>query len=821
MTLSKLVSFLNSLFSVLFIIVLTGSIGILYLVYHYGKNLPVYSQLEQYTPPTVTRLYAADGRIMEEYATEHRIFIPINAIPKKLIHAFMSAEDKNFYNHPGIDIFSIVRAAAVNISNAGSNKPLVGGSTITQQVVKNFLLTKEQSLDRKIKEAILAFRITQAFSKDKIMELYLNEIYLGNRSYGVAAAALNYFNKSIDELTIEEVAMLASLPKSPSTLDPDRFPEKAIARRNWVISRMYSDGFITKEAAAEAIKTPIVTAQRADSEIAGNSDFFSETVRQEVAQLYGEKSVYEDGLAVRTTLIPQLQNYAQEALRKGLLSYDKKHGYRGPIAKINNIDNYLEELVKIKPEALLDEWEIAVVTGINNKEATIALDDNKKGVIPLENLKWAKKYINEDRQGSEIKKPSDVLSKGDVIAVRLINDSKGENYFLEQIPQVNGSIVALDPHTGKVLAMVGGYYYGGSQFNRAIQAQRQPGSAFKPFVYMAALENGFNPNSIIIDEEISLNRGHNLPSWKPQNYSGKFYGPTTLRVGVEESRNVMTVRLAQELGIDKIVKTAETFDIYNNPDRNYAVVLGSDETTLVKLTNAYAMLVNGGKRITPSLIERIQDRNGKTIYKRDNRDCTKCIIVQNEENEEIPVNDITPPDIIDNRMQISDPIATFQIVSILEGVVQRGTGVSAQSIGKILAGKTGTTNDSFDAWFVGFSADLAVGVYVGFDNPRSLGKKETGASAALPIWKDFMEKALQDKPDIPFRRPSGVKLVKIDLKTGLLASPSTLKSNIIYEAFRAGTEPTSSSENNYSSTNDNGDSISNELSNEFNSEGVY
>ncbi len=788
----KLFAKLGTILTVLFTLLLIGSvvaaIGGSYVIYQYGRDLPDYTKLAEYSPPTVTRLYADDGRMMQEYAKEKRLFVPITAIPKKLIHAFIAAEDQNFYTHAGIDFMSILRAVVKNAINVGQNKSLVGGSTITQQVVKNFLLTNEKSLDRKIKEAILAFRITKAFSKDKIMELYLNQIYLGNRSYGVAAAALNYFDKSIDELTIEEVAMLAALPKAPASIDPKKFYDRAKERRDWVISRMEIEGFIDEDEAKEAIAKPITIVQRNEMQMVGDADSFSEAVRLELTSLYGEEVVYEKGLAVRTTLVPKLQTYAQEALSQGLRDYDKRHGYRGAVAKITNIENYASELKEVKKPALIGDWDLAVVLELDKEKAKIAIDEKTSGIIPLKNLAWARKYNNENSMGKEIKAPSDALSVGDVVMVRKTDVKQGElvEYFLEQIPKVNGAIVAMDPYTGKVLAMVGGYGYDGSEFNRAMQAKRQPGSAFKPFVYLAALENGFAPNSIVVDEPIQFK------GWSPKNYSGEYYGPTTLRVGVEKSRNAMTVRLTTMMGIDKVMDVAKRFNIYDNPQRNLSIALGSAETTLLRLTNAYAMLVNGGKVVSPSLIERIQDRNGKTIYKRDNRPCVKCVIDASGEYSSV----IAPPDVAEYRDQVADPIAAYQMVSILEGVVQRGTGKSLLELEKTLAGKTGTTNDSFDAWFMGFNANIAIGVYVGFDTPKTLGKLETGSSAALPIWKEFVKNAFAKEPDIPFRRPSGVKLVKIDLGSGRLASPDTPKDNIIFEAFRAGTEPGAVSDSN-------------------------
>lgn len=771
------------------------------LVIYYGRNLPDHHQLSEYNPPTITRLYANNGQVLAEYATEKRLYVPIEAIPKRIINAFIAAEDKNFYDHPGVDLMGILRAAIHNVLTIGQNRNLSGGSTITQQVVKNFLLNDERSLERKIREAILAFRITKTFSKERILELYLNQIYLGNRSYGVAAAALNYFNKSIGELTIEEAAVLASLPKAPSFLDPFKYKDRALERRNWVISRMEEEGFINEVEAVLASAQPI-TLERPQHTDLVNAGFFTDTVKQELIEKYGETSLYHEGYAVRTTLDPKMQHFAEKSLLKGLREYDHRHGWRGPLAHIDtNKENWQDDFFQLTDRADLGVWSMAVVTDLTKDAAHILLKNKDTGLIPLNQLKWARRFINRNHLGSAVSTPSDVLAKGDIIAVNFLQEQSGSRtYTLEQIPQINGGIIALDPHTGQVLAMVGGYYYGDSQFNRVVQAKRQPGSAFKPFVYLAALENGFTPNSIIVDEEIQLSQGNNEGLWKPQNHSDEFYGATTLRTGVEKSRNVMTVRLTQLLGIDHVIDVAKRFGIYDNPPRNLSMVLGSTETTLLGLTNAYAMLVNGGKKITPSLIERVQNRKGLTIYKRDNRLCQQCWLddgSSEEDNNTVSSSlasdtQITPPYLSDERPQITDAISAYQITSFLEGVIKRGTATRARRLGRTLGGKTGTTNDSIDSWFIGFSPDLVVGVYTGFDQPASLGTHEYGSSVALPIWIDFMEQALKDVPDIPFRRPDGVKLVKIDLTTGLLPSSSTKSRDIIYEAFKNGTQPTSS-----------------------------
>lgn len=788
----KHLKIIKVLFTLLCIVAIAGSIALALTISHFSQGLPDYMQLSQYNPPTVTRLYAADGHMLAEYAEEKRLYVPIDAIPKRLIHAFISAEDKNFYSHPGIDVSSIARAGLANILHYRQNKSLAGGSTITQQVVKNFLLTKEKSFQRKIREAILAFRITKAFSKDRIMELYLNQIYLGNHSYGVAAAALNYYNKSIGELSIEEAALLAAMPKAPSSLDPKKFPEHAMARRNWVISRMAEEGYINQVDAVLAMAKPIQLTPMPTLELV-NAGFFTDTVKQQLIDRYGEQTVLQNGLSVRTTLSPDLQKYAEDALMNGIRAYDHRHGWRGAIKHLDPTQAGWDITFKRMPiPKELGIWKLALVTHITPTEAAIIFQDDTTGTIPLDHLQWAHKFVNRNTVGPAVKQVSDILKIGDVIAVSTepsTTSSSSSAYTLEQIPDINGAIVAMDPHTGRVHAMVGGYFYGDSQFNRATQAQRQPGSSFKPFVYLTALENNFRPNSIVVDEEIRFYQA-GQKVWIPQNHTHKYYGPTTLRTAVEQSRNVVTVRLSQMLGIDKVSETAKRFHINPNPPRNLAMVLGAAETNLLDLTTAYSMLVNGGKRISPSLIERIQNRKGQTIYKRDERPCNACQQLGGDE----ALHDLDthrPPTLIDTREQIADPIAAYQIVSFLEGVVQRGTAKRALALNRTIAGKTGTTNESFDTWFIGFTPDLVVGVFVGFDEPASIGHHEYGSSVALPIWINFMSNALQTKPDLPFRRPDGVKLVKVNVNTGLPPAAGTPKTDIIFEAFRSGTEPKS------------------------------
>ena len=775
--LMRLLATLVSLFF-FFSFILLG-IG-MFVAIHFSQDLPDYRQLEKYEPLITSRLYASDGQLLAEYAEEKRIFVPITAIPKRVIQAFISAEDKNFYNHGGIDFVGIARAVIINIKNIGTNKRLVGASTITQQVAKNFLLTNEMSFKRKIKEALLARRIEQTFDKDHILELYLNQIYLGFRSYGVASAALMYFNKSMDELTLAETAFLAALPKGPNNYNPLTNYDNAIQRRNWVLDRMAEEGYISATEANEAKKEPIVVQERELNETVKNADYYNEEIRRMIEKRYGENALYQGGLSIRTSLDPHLQNIAVDVLLKGLLSYDKRHGYRGPVQHFQTLDNWTENLNTItRPAYLPESWKTAVVLSMDEENTTIGLADGSQGIIPVKDMRWARKALPDGYVDKDVVVPSDVFSVGDVIYVEGKENKNGiVFYYLQQFPEVEGAIVALDPHTGRVLAMVGGLSYQRSQFNRAVQAYRQPGSSFKPFVYLTALDNGFTPSSLILDAPLVVDQGPGQEKWKPRNYTKIFYGPTTLRVGIEKSRNLMTVRLAQAVGIDKTVEYAKKFGIADNLQPVLSMALGSGETTLLRLTTAYAMLVNGGKKITPNLIDRIQDRTGKTIYKHDKRPCPNC-------QGSMATNAVVP-EIPDEREQIQDPVSAYQMVNIMTGVVERGTGRIAQTVKRTLAGKSGTSNDNFDTWFIGFSPDLVVGVYVGYDTPRTLGPRDTGGVVAAPIFRDFVAAALKDNPDIPFRVPPGVRLVRVNLKTGKPAKPGDKE--VILEAFRKETD---------------------------------
>lgn len=733
--------------------------GGIYMISYYGRDLPDYSQLKSYNPPVITRVYAGDGRMMEEYAEEKRVFIPVGAMPELVKQAFLAAEDKHFYQHHGVDYTAIVRAALKNLKNP-SGRP-EGASTITQQVAKNLLLTNEVSYTRKLKEAILAYRMEKAMGKDRILELYLNEIFLGQRAYGVAAAALVYFNKSLEELEIEEAAYLAALPKAPSNYHPVRNHEKAMQRRNWVIDQMAETGAILPAQAEIAKEKPLQMAERAQAGIV-NAPYFAEEVRRELQDHYGADALYKGGLSVRTSADPRFQELAQKALRNGLIAFDRRKGWRGPFTHWDDMSGWQAKLAALpRPPAMLRDWDFGVVRA----DGGLGLADGKSIRLSEDDAKWV------------AGKP---LKTGDVVMLEMTGEKKNTP-VLRQVPKVSGALIAMDPHTGRVLAMQGGWSFSESSFNRATQAQRQPGSAFKPFIYLAALDKGFTPATLVLDAPIVLEQGPGLPKWRPKNYNNEYYGPTPIRVGVEKSRNLMTVRLADYIGMDMVAQYADKFKISDAMPRNIAASLGSNETTVLRLTSAYAMLVNGGKQITPTFIDRVQDRNGKTIFTHDKRVCTNCGPLLEWSSQ-------ATPEIEDSRPQINDPRTTYQMVSILEGVVQHGTATRLKDMSRPLAGKTGTTNDSKDAWFVGFSPDLVVGVWVGYDDPKPLGGKETGASVAVPIFKEFMGEALKDAPIIPFRVPPGVRQVQINSETGARARPGDKK--VIWEAFVSGTEPT-------------------------------
>ncbi len=753
-----------SLLKIISTFIICGIFLVIFLFLKNIQNLPNHEELKNYEPPIITRFYSSEGILLEEYAKEKRIFIPIKAIPDIIKNAFISAEDNNFYTHNGLDFQGITRALLKNISNILQNKKhLVGGSTITQQVVKNFFLSNKKTIDRKIKEAIIAFRITKAFSKEKILELYLNQIYLGSNSYGVAAASLNYFNKSVEELTIEEAALLAALPKAPSYYTPRVHYEHALIRRNWVIERMQEENFITKKEAIAAKSKPINLKNYQDQSTI-KADFFAENVRKNIAEMYGEKALYEDGLYVRTTLDVNLQKIADKALKNGLINYDRKDGYHGPITNLSKSANIVKDFNNYKNEILPSAWEYAIVEKVQSNIVNIRTH-SISGIITKESAEFA------------LKKHSDftkILKKNDLI---IVNHEHAKIFSLQQIPKINGGIVVLDPKFSKVLAIVGGFNYKDNQYDRVTQANRQPGSCYKTFVYLTAMENNIQPNLVLIDEPISVSQGHGMPLWQPRNYTRNFLGPMTIRKGVELSRNTIVVKLAQELGINKIIDTTKRFNINQNPPRFYSITLGAIETTLLNITNAYAMIANGGLKNTPSLIEKIQDRNGNIIYKNDKRECLNCYSTEAQQNL-----DINSPNIIDNRTRVTDENSAFQTLSMLEGSIQHTkTSAILRTLNIPIAGKSGTTNDSKDTWFIGFTSDLVIGVYVGYDNPKSLGKRVTGSTLSLPIFYEFLKNAKKFYQFKEFTVPAGIELVKIDYNTGY---PSNEIKDTIYEAFK-------------------------------------
>ena len=727
------------------------------ILWAFSNNLPDYKFLKNYKAPVSSKVYSGDGELVSDFSTEKRIFVPYNAIPEKIINSFLSAEDKNFFNHPGVDAKGVLRAIINNISNVLSSKRLEGASTITQQVAKNFLLTNEVSLNRKIKEAILAFRIERALSKERILELYLNQIYLGGGTYGVAAASLEYFDKPITDLTYVESALLAALPKAPSRYNPYKNKKLAKFRRDLVIKNLLDNNFINSAQYNSFIREEIKLKKRKKI-LLENSLYYVEDVRKDILDKFGYDKVYKEGLNIKTPLDLNLQTIATEALRDGLIAYDKRKGWRGPLDNKVYSEKWSKDLKKLKLEKVFN-WDLAIVKNINKFSIEIETDKNETGIIEYKDINWIKKETSE------------IFKKGDIIFVKKI---KKGIYSLKQIPEVNGSIVVMDPFTGRVLAMTGGFSFKQSEFNRASQALRQPGSAFKPFIYALALENDYTPSSLVLDAPLVLEQGTDLKLWKPQNYGKKFYGLSTLRTGIEKSRNLMTVRISQDLGLNKIVDFSKKLKIYDNPNELLSISLGSAETTLLKLSSAYSSFVNGGKLVTPILIDRIQDSEGNTILNTDNRVCNKCDEISHLGNQY--------PNIIDNFEQIFSPETAYQMTSILEGVVQRGTGKGLRDLNLDLAGKTGTTNKNTDTWFIGFTSKLLVGVYVGHDNPKSLGKRETGAKTAMPIFKNFIKNSTKKKDARPFKVANDVVMMVVDSETGEKASFGTKKT--IIEVFK-------------------------------------
>jgi len=732
---------------------LLSAFSILAVLWAFSNNLPDYKFLKSYKPSVSSKVYSGDGELVNDFSTEKRIFVPYNAISKKVINAFLSAEDKNFFSHPGVDAKGVLRAVINNISNIASSKRLEGASTITQQVAKNFLLTSEVSLNRKIKEAILAFRIERALSKERILELYLNQIYLGGGAYGVASASLEYFDKPISELNYDEAALLAALPKAPSRYNPYKDIILAKFRRDLVLENLYENNYINKSQYDELVNKKIVLKKRKKT-FTEDTSYYVEDIRKDVVDQLGFDKVYKQGLNISTPINLSLQKIAIKSLREGLISYDKRKGWRGPLLREQKITSWKNKLDKFKLEKSIN-WNLAIVKKVDKFSIEIETENKLSGIIQYESISWIKKEFNE------------ILKVGDVIYV----ENTSSNIFtLRQLPLVNGGIVVMDPFTGRVLALSGGFSFKKSEFNRATQALRQPGSAFKPFIYALALENGYTPSTLILDAPLVLEQGYDLKMWKPENYGKKFYGPSTLRMGLEKSRNLMTVRIAQDLGLKKIVNFSKQLGIYDNPSELLSISLGSAETTLLKLTSAYSSFVNGGKLVKPIMIDRIQDSEGSTIFNNEKRKCVNC--------DQISFLSKNYPKIEDEFLQIFSSQTAYQMTSILEGAVQNGTGKNLKDLNLDLAGKTGTTNGNTDTWFIGFTSKLAIGVYVGSDNPKSLGRYETGAKTALPIFKSFVKNAVKKEDARPFKVADDILMRVIDPITGEKAGIDS-KSTII------------------------------------------
>ena len=729
-------------------------IGILWV---YSNKLPDYKFLKMYKPAVSSKLYSGGGELVSDFSSEKRIFVPHDSIPKIVINSFLSAEDKNFFYHPGVDAKGIVRATINNVSNIIYSKRLEGASTITQQVAKNFLLTNEVSINRKIKEAILAFRIERALSKERILELYLNQIYLGEGSYGIASASLEYFDKPISKLNYAEASLLAALPKAPSKYNPFKNADLAKHRRNLVIKNLLENSYINEEKYSELINSEIKLRKRKKKYLE-DARYYVEDVRKYLVEKYGFNKIYKQGFTIKTPINLELQSIATQSLREGLEEYDKRKGWRGPILNKKITSKWNKNLKKYKLEKTIG-WDLAIVKKINKFSVEIETEKKNQGIIKYNDASWTKKELDK------------IFKIGDVVYVKNIKDNL---YSLKQIPKANGGIVILNPYTGRVLAMSGGFSFKLSEFNRATQAFRQPGSAFKPFVYALALENKFTPSTLVLDAPVVLDQGENLKMWKPENYGKKFYGLSTVRTGLEKSRNLMTVRIAQEIGIDKIANFAKSLKIYDNPEELLSISLGSAETTLLKLTSAYSSFVNGGKLVEPIFLDRIQDSEGNTIFNSEKRFCKKC--------KEISYLGKDVPKIEDNFIQIFSEETAYQITSMLEGAIQRGTGRKLKDLNLDLAGKTGTTNENTDAWFVGFTSNLVIGVYVGHDEPKTLGKYETGAKTALPIFKSFIKKSVKRSEARPFKVAKNIKFLVIDQKTGRKADFGS-KTTII-EAFK-------------------------------------
>jgi len=788
-------STIGGIFSFLTIGTLFAALTVGAIFWMYSRDLPNTDQLAQYTPPTISRIYSREGRIIDEFAQERRLFAAAEDIPDLVKGAFISAEDKNFYSHRGYDPRGML-AAAVDAARGGA---LRGASTITQQVMKNFLLGGERSAERKIKELILASRIEGTLSKDKILELYLNEIFLGQNSFGVAAAAQTYFNKTLGQLVPEEAAYLAVLPKAPSNYHPVRDMQRAIERRNFVLREMWENGYLSEEQYSTARLQPLRSVQNGDYESFKGAlpprDYFTDEIRRQLSSEFGEGEFFTGGMSVRATVDPEMQEIAAEALRRQLESYDRGLGvWRGTGRTIAKAELDSEERwraalgsVDVSRDVDLEQpWYPAVVLSVGDTSARIGIEDVAEDGdghwIEPKDVEWARKRNADGSLGPRARVAGDLLDVGEVVLVRRMTqdgDSSFIRWTLRQIPEVQGAFMAMDVNTGRVLAMQGGFSYQHSVFNRATQATRQPGSSFKPFVYAAALDSGFSPATIVVDAPIEVDTPQGI--WRPKNYSNKFYGPTPMRTGIEQSRNLMTVRLAEEVGMETVARYAEKFGVYDNMGRFLANSLGAEETTLFRMVAAYAMFANGGERVAPTLVDRVQDRYGATVYRHDQRTCPECTLAS--------IDPGAAPAITSNRERVMDAITAYQLTSMMQGVVERGTAAGKVNLGVPTAGKTGTTNEEKDAWFVGFTSTIAAGCYIGYDRPQPMGRSGSGGGLCAPVFDRFMKEAVKKYGGGPFAVPPGGQFIKIDRFTGARLSDDASGNNVIAEYFRLGEEP--------------------------------
>jgi penicillin-binding protein 1A len=765
----------------------------------YGRDLPSHESLAQYKPPTISRIYSGEGQIIDEFAKERRLFAPADEIPDMVKQALISAEDKNFYTHAGYDTRGMASALRDAVVSRGQN--VRGASTITQQVMKNFLLDGSRRAERKIKEIILATRIEETLTKDEILELYMNEIFLGQNSFGFAAASQTYFNKTMGELVPHEAAFLASMPKAPSQFHPVRRKERLKQRRDFVLKEMMENGYITDAVYQSEVQQPLRSVQNGDFESFKSAlpprDYFTDEIRRQLSRDFGEGEFFTGGLTVRATIDPEMQAEAADALRRGLERYDRSQGvWRGTGKKIAREQLSSEEAwraalsdVKIARDITLEnKWHPAVVLEVGSNEARVGLEgvqeDGDGHWIPAKDVQWARKRLADGKLGRKAQVAGDLLEVGDVLHVRKMTaDDNGAfiRWTIRQVPEVQGGFMAMDVNSGRVIAMQGGFSYQHSVFNRATQAQRQPGSSFKPFVYASALDSGYTPATIVVDAPIEINTPQGL--WRPRNASKTFYGPTPLRTGIERSRNLMTIRLAKEVGMDTVGSYAEKFGVYEKGDflRVLANSLGSQETTLFKMVAAYAMFANGGERVEPTLVDRVQDRYGKTVYKHDERICTDC--------NDPAIAPTRSPRIVSDRERVMNAVTAYQLTSMMRGVVERGTASKTVSLGVPTAGKTGTTNDAKDVWFVGFTNRIVAGCYIGYDTPRSLGQGASGGGMCGPVFNQFMKKATKKYGASKFRVPEGCQFIKIDRFSGARLSGGASGDNVVNECFREGEEP--------------------------------